>query len=512
MSVKRLLPLVALLIILVGLAVVLKRQPASPSLTEEAGLVRLTPVNVRADSISGFDLYHGAQPQEVVRVRKRDGAWILSSHFDAPAQTKALQELFTHLSTLSGELRADAAETLSAFQLDDAQALHLLLYTDNPDTPAVHLLAGKGSGQNGFMRRDGETRVYYVDLNLRTRAGLQGDKATEPLSAKAWADLQPLDVPPDTVTAIALQTPTHNLRFVRPVATSSPQPDAAQTAPTTPPWTLAAPEMTYAIKQDAVTRLVSTWSTLKADDIADPAKAAQYGFDTPAARATLTVQETGKEPGQLSVMIGQEGTEPNSKRYLRVGETGPLYLLPTWAWSRLFPSLGTLLELHVLQIPAEEVTHVTLQQHGDSWSLERLPAPPGPTTEAAPTQPEWQRVEAPDIPVDVDTITTLLEAVSQLTADDIVQQPTPPGLDTPTWTLALTRRDGQTTRLALSQVSEGNTNRYYAKVHDAPEIFVLSEATYKQVTDALTQLQPASSDTSLTPPTKPEGGGTPSSR
>jgi hypothetical protein len=64
----------------------------------------------------------------------------------------------------------------------------------------------------------------------------------------------------------------------------------------------------------------------------------------------------------------------------------------------------------------------------------------------------------------------------------------------------------------LSQVSEGNTNRYYAKVHDAPEIFVLSEATYKQVTDALTQLQPASSDTSLTPPTKPEGGGTPSSR
>lgn len=510
MSAKRLLPLVALLIILVGLAVVLKRQPAPPSLTEEAGLVRLAPLSLSAESISGFDLYRGAQPQEVVRVRKRDGAWILSSHFDAPAETKALQELFTHLSTLSGELRADAAESLSAFQLDDAQALHLLLYTDSPDTPAAHLLVGKGSGQNGFMRRAGETRVYYVDLNLRTRAGLRGDNATESLSAKAWADLQPLDVPQDTVTAIALQTPTHNLRLVRQVATSSPQPDAAQTAPTTPPWTLAAPEMSYAVKQDAVTRLVSAWSTLKADDVADPAKAAQYGFDTPAARATLTVQEAEKEPGHLSVMIGQEGTEPNSKRYLRTGETGPLYVLPTWAWSRLFPSLGTVLELHVLQLPAEEVTHVTLQQNGNSWSLERLPTPPGPATEAAPAQPAWQRVEAPDLPVEADTITTLLEAVSQLAADDIVQSPPPPGLDTPTWTLALNRRDGQTTRLALIQTSEGNTNRYYAKVHDGPETFVLSETTYKQVADALTRLQPANSDTSLTPPTRPEGGGTPS--
>jgi hypothetical protein len=209
-------------------------------------------------------------------------------------------------------------------------------------------------------------------------------------------------------------------------------------------------------------------------------------------------------------MIGQEGTEPNSKRYLRAGETGPLYLLPTWAWSRLSPALGTLLELPVLQIPAEEVTHVTLQQNEDSWSLERLPTPPGPATEAAPARPDWQRVEAPDIPVDADAITTLLEAVSQLTADDIVQQSTPPGLDTPTWILALTRRDGQTTRLALSQTSEGNTKRYYAKVHDAPETFVLSEATYKQMTDALTRLQPASSDTTLTPPTKPAGGGVPS--
>jgi hypothetical protein len=62
----------------------------------------------------------------------------------------------------------------------------------------------------------------------------------------------------------------------------------------------------------------------------------------------------------------------------------------------------------------------------------------------------------------------------------------------------------------LLQTEEGATKRYYAKVDDAPEIFVLSEATYKRMTDALTRLQAASSDTSATPIIKPEGGGVPS--
>ena len=38
---------------------------------------------------------------------------------------------------------------------------------------------------------------------------------------------------------------------------------------------------------------------------------------------------------------------------------------------RLFPTLGTLLDLRMLQVPQEEVIRLTLHEGGESWSLER---------------------------------------------------------------------------------------------------------------------------------------------
>ena len=172
MSPKRLLPLVIILLVLGILAVVLKRTPAPPQLVQEVGLESLVPPTLRLDSISGFDLYHGSQPQEIIRLRKRDGAWIMPSHFDAPGNSTKIQQFLTQLSTLQGELRADSTALLDDFRLTDEQALHLKVYTETPEQPAIHLLAGKGSGANGFMRRAGEGRVYSVNVNLQSTAGL----------------------------------------------------------------------------------------------------------------------------------------------------------------------------------------------------------------------------------------------------------------------------------------------------------------------------------------------------
>src|SRR5262245_8189737 len=152
MSPKRLLPLVVILLVLGALAVLFKRPPAPTQLAEEVGLERLVPQTLHTDSIRGLDLYQGARPQEVVRLRQRDGAWVVNSHFDTPGNSTKIQQLLTQLSTLQGELRADSTALLSDFQLTDEQALHLQVYTDTPDKPALHLLAGKGSGGNGFMQ------------------------------------------------------------------------------------------------------------------------------------------------------------------------------------------------------------------------------------------------------------------------------------------------------------------------------------------------------------------------
>ena len=100
MSPKRLLPLVVILIVLGVLAVVLKRSPVPTQLAEEVGLEHLVPQTLRVDSMSGFDLYHGAHPHDIVRLRKRDGAWVVPSRFEAPGNNTKIQQFLTQFSTL----------------------------------------------------------------------------------------------------------------------------------------------------------------------------------------------------------------------------------------------------------------------------------------------------------------------------------------------------------------------------------------------------------------------------
>src|SRR5215510_14582700 len=238
MSPKRLLPLVVILLVLGVLAVMLKRSPAPTQLAEEVGLERLVPQTLGGDSLSGFDLYHGAHPQDIVRVRKRDGAWIVPSRFEAPGNTAKIQQFLTQLSTLQGELRADSTALLGDFQLTDEQALHLKVYTDAPDKPALDLLAGKGSGTNGFMRRAGEGRIYSVNLHLQSTAGLTSSTPDQAPGAKPWLDLRIQNVPKEQVSAVELHSPTRDLHFTTQPSAPTGGTEAAA-APPAPAWKLA---------------------------------------------------------------------------------------------------------------------------------------------------------------------------------------------------------------------------------------------------------------------------------
>src|SRR5215831_6682439 len=239
MSPKRLLPLVVILIVLGVLAILFKRSPAPPQLAQEVGLERLVPPTLHADSITGFELYRGAQPQEVVRLHKRDGIWVVTSRFDTSGNSTKIAQFLTQLSTLQGELRADSTALLGDFQLTDEQALHLKVYTDTPDKPALYLLAGKGSGGNGFVRRAGEGRVYQVNVHVQSLAGLTSGTAEQALSAKPWLDLRIQNVPKEQVAAVELHSPTRDLRFTTQPAAAAGGPDASQTsaAPPAPVWT-----------------------------------------------------------------------------------------------------------------------------------------------------------------------------------------------------------------------------------------------------------------------------------
>jgi len=507
MSPKRLLPLVVILIVLGVLAVLLKRAPVPTQLAEEVGLEHLVPQTLGVDSIRGFDLYHGAHPQDIVRVRQRDGVWVVPSRFEAPGNSTKIQQFLTQFSTLQGELRADSTALLGDFRLTDEQALHLKVYTDAPDQLAFYLLVGKGSGVNSFVRRAGEGRVYSVNLNLYNTVGLSSGTTDQVPTAKPWLDLHLQNVPKEQVTAVELHAPTRELRFITQPTAASGGAEASQTSSTLPPapvWQLVSPALTYSVKQDAVEGLVTTLRTLQGDDVADPARVAEYGLDTPPYRATLTLQPSGQEARQVAVLIGNAVPEKSGSRYARLGDTGPVYVVPEWTWQRLFPTLGTLLDLHLLQVSQEEVTSLALQHDGASWSLERRPAeastaPPtaSGTTESAST---WQLVGAPEAQVDASAVTSLLGTTTQLNADDLpIGTSSQTGLDRPTLTLALTLRDGRTERLVLGQAVGQESSGYYASRGDTAEVFIVSSSTYKILTDAAAKLKPASASTAKAP-------------
>jgi hypothetical protein len=234
--------------------------------------------------------------------------------------------------------------------------------------------------------------------------------------------------------------------------------------------------------------------------VADPAKSAEYGLDAPPYQATLTVQPGGQEAHQATVRIGNEIPEKSGSRYARLGETGPVYIVPQWSFQRLFPSLGTLLDLRIMHVPQEEVTRLTLSEDGKSWSLER-PAPATATSGGAPEPTAtWQFVGVPDVTVDETAVTSLLGATAQLNADDLSTSPAAQtGLDRPPWQVALTRRDGRTERLLLGQAVGQDGSGYYASRGEAAEVFIVSGTVQKTLTEAVTKLKPSHAVTDKAP-------------
>jgi hypothetical protein len=494
MTVKRLLPLAALLIIVVIAGVLLKRQPPPTRLADETGFEPLVPQTLRAESIRGADLHLGAQPENIVRLRRQGEAWIAASYYNAPVHTEKITSFLRTVSTLEGELRTDQAELLPDFRLDEAQALHLRLYTDNLDTPAVHLLAGKGSGRHGFMRHADSTRVYSVNLNLQTEAGVAGSPESQQLTAKPWLNLHIQEVPKEQVVAVALHTPERSLHFARQPAA----PAASTSQETTPPaasvqrhWELTTPQVAYPAKSDGLDGLVNTLRTLRADDIADPANLAAYGLEQASHRAILTVQSEGTEPRDVPLLVGDAVPEQAGQRYSRLGAEGPVYILPAWVFRRLFPPAKELLELPRLDLTPADVASVVWRQGDEAWTLESDTVPPQGSETTEPTL-AWRLAEFPEAVIDAQMIQSLFAALTQLSPEDWLDHPAQPtGLAHPQVDLRIALRDQRTIRLALGQSRGSSDAGYYAQLLDNTGTFVVPTTAYTALTEALEKLRPA---------------------
>ena len=488
MSGKRLLPLAVILVVLVVVALMVKRQPTPTRLVDEVGWERLVPDSLRAEAISGVDLYQGSQPDQVLSLRRQGDSWQVPSYFDAPVRPSRIASLLEQIHSLEGELRADRAELLGEFDLEEQQALHLRVYTDDDTEPALHLLAGKGGRRSGFVRLLDDSRVYNVDLNLHSMAGLWGETLGNAPEAETWLQLRMNEIPSEEVVGLELESPRGHFRFSR---VEPEDPEAVEgEAEAKRLWRAEVPAVDYEVNHQLLDRLAVALGTLRADDIIDGSKIAEYGLENSVYRATLTVQSSGDGAArQVAMRFGHEipGPEMDGARYgiLEEGET--VYVVPGWSFRQFFPRGKSLLNLPGLYLQKDDVQQIALFSAGNTVRLSRAAAA-GPVAEGeAEASPAPWEIDEPSLGfmVKQDGVEALVEFLSRFVPDGMAPAngATVPAADSVP-RVEITMRDASRHLIHLAAaptVPDGQV--VYVSGQDIP--FIIEDATRAQLLPVL---------------------------
>ena len=488
MSGKRLLPLAVILVVLVVVALMVKRQPTPTRLVDEVGWERLVPDSLQADSITGVDLYQGSQPDQVLSLRQQGDSWRVPSYFDAPVRPSRIESLLEQIDGLEGELRADRAELLGEFELEEEQALHLRVYTDDETEPALHLLAGKSGRRSGFVRLLDDSRVYNVDLNLHSMAGLWGENLGNAPTAETWLQLRMNEIPSEEVVGLELESPRGHFRFSR----VEPEADEAAEAEAEAKrlWRAEVPAVDYEVNHQLLDRLAVALGTLRADDIVDGSNIAEYGLQDSVYRATLTVQSGDGAARQVAMRFGHEipGPEMDGARYgiLEAGET--VYAVPGWSLRQFFPKGKSLLNLPGLYLKKDDVQQIALFSAGNTVRLSRPAVAAGPVAEgeAEASPAPWEMDEpALGFMVKQDGVEALAEFLSRFVPDGMAPEngATAPATDSVP-RVEITMRDASRHLIHLAaEPAVPDRQVVYVSGQDIP--FVIEDATRAELFPAL---------------------------
>ena len=123
-------------------------------------LVNIYP-DFSSSSVSYIKVFKQDYPDSGLSFAKKDGQWLISSYFNAPAKVTDIDKLLDDVNKLQGEIRSTKPELFPDYEIADDAALHLEFM--GPDsTDLAYLLIGKGvpqASQAGFARKNGSDTV-----------------------------------------------------------------------------------------------------------------------------------------------------------------------------------------------------------------------------------------------------------------------------------------------------------------------------------------------------------------
>lgn len=470
-----------------GVVKVLVRSAARPdTVVEEFGMTKLLPgVSNASDvkrleiSVRGVKTRREDETDRVMLARKGEG-WVIASAHDAPAVGSKIEGLIEQIVGLSGELRSEGTSVLDDYQLAAEDALHVVLQGSGAKELG-HILAGKSAGRKqAFVRRNGEDRVFAVDLDFRSQAGLRGKPGEKkPLSRKRWLDTLVLKLASDDVRTISLTWPERRLVLEKAEAEggAGASPDGAAGAagdeaaaaadPPTPEWTVTENGLALPYKKSATDALLRVLCNLRVDDVLDPAAkdGLELGDDAPY-RCVVSLAD-----GSQHTVLGAPAPTGGDMAVWVSSRDGQLSRISKARLARLFKPAKELYELPPPGIDGDTLQAITLVDRGarrvftkrdGAWAMDT---------------PQCSREAQPK------ALEAMVKAWVGLTPEDVVGAGSDEdrGLTEPEYEAELAMGGDQVRRLVVGGTVAWSDGRYARLGGDDGPTLVLPGRTFRQL-------------------------------
>lgn len=418
MKPKHLVLLAIVLVVLGGLVMLKRSGQEPPSLVDQVQLKALLPEGIEGDSIARIEIYPGGKSDEALVLEREESGegWVVATHFLSPVNQEKMDGFLDTLTGLKGEFRATASgDEFTNYKLDAETAFHFKGFAAGASEPLFHILTGKApTFGDSFARADGSEDIYILDLNLRRDAGLYTLTLDDMPEPGIWLDKDVLDVEETEITRIALTYPDKAVGFeYREVEVPQEEPedaeeetedaeeeteteggedadeeeDAETPAPVTERrWVVASGGTGEELNVTAVSNLARKLAGLRATDLVDPEKSADWGLDAPGYICRLGIE--GRD-GDLVIEMGL----PSGERYAYVrfpdAEKNLVYKISGYDFEQVFQVGGKFFELPGILVDKEDVDtieyatdegRVVLSKSEDTWRIAT------PTSDATPVE------------------------------------------------------------------------------------------------------------------------------
>jgi len=491
---------VAIIIVIVALVIVRgiqemnrNRQKASPG----GEFVKILPAGMRAADIQKIEIYRGdKKDQKTVLERTKDG-WGVPSRFNSKGNEKGISDLLDDVKKLTGEVRTKKASLHKDFGITADKAVHIALYDKRGKLYQDLLLGKKGERYSeGFVRVASSDKVYLADKNLLSSLGIYSD-ADEP-DAKKWLDLKIIDKKKEDLAKVVLDMPGKQLVIERQEKKEKEEekPEEAEKLDEPEPkkeeekkeyeWVLTSPKTDFKAKDTAINSLLSSIAQFNGEDVADPAKMNEYGFDTPTYTATLTMADNSVQ----TLLVGKK-TEKDDKRYARLKDGNTIYILPQYTVTGVFKKMRDFLDITIWDIKSEDVASVNLFQPDYEILLEHRVKKESEAKEKKEERDyEWVLVK-PETRFKLEEfrVTNVLSRLIKPTPDDmfLTTDLQAYGLDAPQYKAVMKMTDDSTHTLLFGKKLEEGDDRYVG-FEGRDNVYTISKYNFESIFPKLPRL------------------------